>query len=443
MLRHHPSAPLHWAATVSTMVALGALALLGRPQPARIHRIPVGPLPDALALDVGTDRAIVANDAAATVSLLNLAAGRVLRTVAVGPSATVAPLTLALDPRTHHLFVADPGDDSQPGVVRLLDSRSGAVLATRHVAPGADAVAVDAPTGHVVVASAGDGGVSLLSARTGRLLQTTRLGLAPLAVAVDPRTAHAFVLGTVVLPTGQPVGAQTGLVGVLDTRSGTLVRTVVVGRDAAALAVDGTTARVFVANSAADTVSVLDTRTGVVLRTVRVGGAPAALAVDARDGHVFVANSDDGTLSMLDAGSGVLRHTVAVFLAPTIRAVTQPYALVVDEARARVYVTACGGLDRSGLRTGSGHLAVLDARSGALLRTLPLGVAPRAVAVQEGSGRLIVVDSGGVLPAAPRGAAPWLQRVMGWVPWLGRLVPRPPVASRVPGSVSVIGTDGW
>lgn len=442
LIRRRPPVLLRWAATASTLVVLGALALLGRPQPARIHRILVGPLPDALALDAGADRAIVANDADATVSLLDLAAGRVLRTVAVGPPGTFAPLAPALDPRAHRLFVADPGDNGQPSVVRVLDSRSGAPLATRHVAPGADAVAVDAQTSHVVVASEGDGSISLLDARTGRLLRTTRMGLAPLAVAVDPWTARAFVLGTALLPTGQPADGQAGLVGVLDTRTGALVRTVVVGQGAAALAVDAPTARVFVANSAADTVSVLDARLGVVLRTVRVGGAPAALAVDARDGRVFVAN-EEGTLSVLDAHSGALRRTVAVFPAPTISATTWPDALAVDAERARVYVTAWGGLERSGLPTESGQLAVLDARDGVLLRTLPLGVAPRAVAVQEDSGRLIVVDSGGVRPAAPNWAPPWLQRVVGRVPWLACLVPRLPAASRVPGSVSVIETSGW
>jgi YVTN family beta-propeller protein len=44
---------------------------------------------------------------------------------------------------------------------------------------------------------------------------------------------------------------------------------------------------------------------------------------------------------------------------------------------------------------GSGSVSVLDARSGRLLRTIPVGVAPSAIAVDERAGRAFILNSGG------------------------------------------------
>ena len=50
-----------------------------------------------------------------------------------------------------------------------------------------------------------------------------------------------------------------------------------------------------------------------VLRTVAVGAWPVALAVDAQAGHIFVVNhstrTTPGSVSMLDAGTGAILRT--------------------------------------------------------------------------------------------------------------------------------------
>jgi YVTN family beta-propeller protein len=433
--------PLGRAAGLALLLALagGVLNAMSRPPALRVSTIPIGQRPDSIVLDSRTGRDFVGDATAGTVSVLDLAHARLVRTVRVGGAYPLAPLAVALDPVTHRVFVATGGDTKDFDVVQMLDSRSGARLATVQVGHRVWALAVDSRQGHVFVADDADGTVTMLDAYNGAVLHTTTVGTLPLALAVDARTARAFVIGViggdVVLPTA------AGLVSVLDTRTGALLRTIPLGGESSALAVDERTARVFVANSSSGTVSLFDAHDGTLLRTITIGGQPNALAVDERRGRVYVVNADAGTLSLLDAASGTLLRTVRVDPTPSV-AYPLPYALAVDEARDRVYLSTWGGLESINgalALPGNGWLYVLDARTGAVLRRIVVGVAPVAVAVEEVSGRIVVVNHGGVVARDTDGwSEQWTRRLRAWLPWLGRLAAPalPPI--RVPGSVSVI-----
>lgn len=418
---------------------------LGHSRARVVQVITLGRLPDALVLAPEGDRAFVADDAAGTVTVLDLAVGHLLRTVAVGPPGRFAPLALTLDPRTHHLFVADPTDSLVPSRVQMLDSRSGARLASVPVGREANALAVDARHAQVLVANDTDGTLSLLDARTGRLRRTVPLGLLPLALAVDEHTARAFVIGpatpgALTLPSPGE-GAWVELLGVLDTRSGALIRRTPLGLGSSPLAVDPSSGRVFVACTDDDSVRVLDARSGAPLRTVTLGVAPSALAVDERRRRVYVVSAAAGTLSLLDARTGALLATRRVD--PFARAAYPlPEALAVDAARDRVYLSTYGPTDHgpNGLTLrGNGTLYVLDATTGAVLRKITVGVAPQAVAVDKHSGRVVVLNGGGMVTQTPEGwGAPWLGRLRAWLPWWGHVARPASSITQAPGSVSVI-----
>jgi YVTN family beta-propeller protein len=406
-----------------------------------VSTIALGRSADTVALDPDAERAVVGG--AGTVSVLDLAPAHLLYRVAVGDPGTLAPPALALDPTTHHLFVADRARTDAPGAVQMLDSRSGRRLATVRVGHEPGALAVDTRRGHVFVANLGEGTVSLLDARSGALLRTTPVGLVSQALAIDERTARLFVIGLAgTVDSAQPAwseGRRAGLLGLLDTRTGALLQRTQVGSGPDALAVDERSARVFVASSTAGTLSVLDARSGTLLRTVTLGGRPSALAVDERRRRVYVA--DAGTLSVLDATSGALVRTVRV--EPTPRLVyALSYALAVDAARDRVYLSTDGPVVQgpSGpTLQGDGTLYILDARTGAVRGRIAVGVAPQALAVAASSGRVVVANGGGAVLRAPADwGALWLGRLRQWLPWLGRGAAPQPTTARVPGSVSLI-----
>jgi YVTN family beta-propeller protein len=146
--------------------------------------------------------------------------------------------------------------------------------------------------------------VSTLDISTGAVLGTTPVGRAPQVLAVDTRTGHVFVVNT-----------GDGTVSVLDARSGALLRTVAIGPNPRAMAIDERTGRVFVALAgptspgsvfmSASSVRVLDARSGSILRTVTIGPDPRAVAVDEAIGRAFVV-SGGGRVRAADAWGGVL-----------------------------------------------------------------------------------------------------------------------------------------
>ena len=335
------------------------------------------------------------------------AGGPVLHTIVLGAD----PANVAVDGATGHAFVVDRNTDGYTalgqGTVSLVDTRAGTVLHAVSVGPDPRAAAIDARNGRVLIANDDDASVSVLDARSGAFLGTTHVGSHPHNIAVDTRTDRAFV-----------VNSGDGSVSVLDARRAVVLRTVRLGADFAlsGVAVDERTGRVFVGDTSGATglMHVLDAHTGLASN---VSTAPAALSpsrsyagsqpyasyssglgamteqmgVDATplagapDGRVFTVSG--AGLRALDARTGRALRTIAVGGAAS--------AVAVDARRRRVYVTWIKGVDASGFSAGPGHLTMLDERSLAVLRTVDAGMTPRAVAVDAGSGHVVVVDEGG------------------------------------------------
>jgi YVTN family beta-propeller protein len=392
--------------------------------PALVSTTPVRTLPVAMAVDPRSGHAFVANSGDDSVSVLDAHSGRLLRTVAV----VAAPTTVLVDGRIGRAFVAGSTGLS------VLDTVSGARVRPRVSLPDTGAptgyahdvtvraVAVDERTGHVFVSVSGYrrvGWVSMLDARSGAVLRSVRVGWQPDALAVDARTDRVFV-----------ANLADGTLSVLDATSGRLLRAVAVGTNPTAVAVDEQTGHAFVANNSDGTVSVLDARSGVALRTVVVS-SPMSVVVDAGTRRVIVADGFSGSVSVLDARSGaVLRTSVAGVAAPEAGDFVGAGAVVVDARRGHVFAVA-------GTRTAArGSVLMLDATSGHLLRRLPVGLAPVALALDETMGRLFVVNMRG--EGSARAGMPnlwgWVPRgLRRWIAWLPQ--PAPPTST---GSVTVL-----
>ena len=112
---------------------------------------------------------------------------------------------------------------------------------------------------------------------------------------MDERTGHIFI-------TAPGSNFQGHRVGMLDARSGALVRTVAVGGGPFGVAVDAATERAFIGNNMGNSVSILNVRTGTVLRTISVS-SPWALAVDAQTHRCLVVSFAANTVSVLDTSA--------------------------------------------------------------------------------------------------------------------------------------------
>ncbi len=146
-------------------------------------------------------------------------------------------------------------------------------------------------------------------------LAVVPVGPFPLHVAVDQRRGHVFVLGQ------EPTGTHPGRVTMLDSVTGHVLATTIVGRGASALAVDEAADRVVVLHgeprvprllpsTGLGRVDVLDARTGRLLHMTSVGHEAQALLVDEPGARVLVVAVH--TLTVLDPASGRVLHTAAL-----------------------------------------------------------------------------------------------------------------------------------
>jgi DNA-binding beta-propeller fold protein YncE len=318
-------------ATVAVVLALTSTATYERTGPgADAPTLPVGPWPTAMVLDRRTGHAFVLNSGNNTVSVLDTRRGTLLRTTAVGTF---------------------PGAFVQTGYTR--------------------AIAVDERSERVFVGGYGrPGGITTLDAVSGRALSSTALPDGPAQIMVDEVTNRVFISNA-----GVPTRM---LVSVLDATSGKLVQTITLDQGVGLVAVDERRGLVLAAGN--HRVSVLDAQSGALVRTIP--GGTGSIAVNGRSGRLFVASApagsagSTGAIDVVDLTDGAILQMIDGLF---------PQNMTIDEGLNRVYATVSPP-------TGPGHVAVIDATSGHLIRTVTVGRYPGQVVASAHTGHAFVVN---------------------------------------------------
>jgi DNA-binding beta-propeller fold protein YncE len=335
----------------------------------------------------------------------------------------VAPV-FAVDEQTGHVYLGMDGPRRGTGMIGILDSGTGRLVRTVPMPFEVDIIAVDPRTARLFVAAESGTSIRVLDSHAGTLVRD---------VSVRPTTALAVdVAGNRVYAAGGGIclsGICPAAVHVLDTRSGALLHTITLHTTRgftgwASLALDERAHRLVVARHISEryllgtAIDVVDTTPQRLVRqTFLPGVAPLTFrspVVDAPTGRTFVAV---GTFSAgpPTPNAPLPTYSVVVFNTRTGRLVhTVPLGpgevdLAVDERRGFVFATSFGLLRRAAIMdprsgqviqgvvpAGAGHLRVLDGHSGAILRTLAIGLATTSVAVDERQGRVYVANAGAV-----------------------------------------------
>jgi YVTN family beta-propeller protein len=151
---------------------------------------------------------------------------------------------------------------------------------------------------------------------------------------------------------------------------------------------------VWVVNPGADTVTVIGTRTNTVLRTIRVGDEPQAIAVDPSNRFAFVANAAGNSVSVIRITNP---SPTSAFRARSIRRFTtgaEPWNVVVSPDGRRAFVA----------NSGQDTITVLDAERPRIVGNVDLSrgrcvgpdrnrhFQPRGLAVDRNSNRLYVTS---------------------------------------------------
>lgn len=314
---------------------------------------------------------------------------------------------LAVDSRTGHAFIT--GSKS----ISMLDTSSGDILYTVPLSFAgsaetgyASSMAIDETRGRVFVAT--DSGVGVLDTGSGRLRRMIVTPEVVESMVADPRTGHLIVSG--VTPGGK---GDAMAVSVLDAIGGKVLRTVCKGTNRGRPVVDGLRERAFVFTSDITPLSngtttygnvmcMIDMRDGALLRTAPLNGIPNAAAVDDRTGRVFVTAVDvaltsgggsKGYLYALDGQSGKLDFTAQVGVGPGY--------IAVDRSRGRLLVLSFGPPPG-----GPGTVSMLDEQGKVMGGSVAADVAPLSVPVDEHTGRVFVLNGGGITSYTSNTVAP-------------------------------------
>lgn len=243
---------------------------------------------------------------------------------------------------------------------------------------GLHALAVDAATG--LAYAAGDDGVWRLDPDGRQPARRLRAGAGGQALLADADGRRLWLSDR-----------EEGALIALDVESGREL-----ARSGPLLLPAGVVAwgdRLFLAETEAARVVVLDRSTCGIIHTEPVGAAPYALAVDPVRERIWVANAGGRSLSVLDAKSG------ATLGAVELDGLGMPQGIAVDAPRRRVYAVYL-------LAPRYHALAVIDADALRIERTLrgnrlhPLTDA-YGVAVEPGSGQVLLSDVGGLVAVDP------------------------------------------
>ncbi len=330
--------------------------------------------PNIVALDARTRRVFIAvNDLIrGLVAVADERTGLVQRTLDTGADQTIAGIDID-EQRGHVLVTVAPTDTpgvsshTRAGMVLTLDARTGAVLRRARVGPDPQPTTLDAQRGRLLVFSndaVSTGRVTTIDTTSGRALRTVTLG------TVDATSDLSGVAGSALDETRGRLFAVTRhdvaySAVVLDTATGALVRTVGLGVHPEVAGVnviaDAPADRALV--GLAGRVFVLDARDGRLVHAVTLGLSTLTMVGDPRTGRVFAA--DVGRVRVLDVRTGRVVHTTPV------PATIGTYDLVAVAATGRVLLLTPAEDARGAGEVDS--LSVLDAATGALLRTTSLG----------------------------------------------------------------------
>lgn len=376
------------------------------------------------------------------VHVINTQTGRLVTTVSVPQTMQ----SLAVDEATGRVFAFDQGQ------IQLIDAQSGKLLTIAPLSGDAggptarvDAALADGRSGHLFATMALNNYSGLpapqhllmFDGRTGHTLHdltfphgqglvehqpngvTTTYYPPSLWPALDARAGRLYVFNT------------NREVSVIDTASGRLLSTRRLPVALANPVVDARTGHIFAltmprqqARSTtttrplpSSTLVMLDPRSGAMhplitsIATVWPGTPPGTLndiALDDATGHVVIVNTLHHTVDVIDATSGRLLQTTAMS--------GNPYQLALDACRHRALVGLIVSYSRV-FATADARLAVLDTRTGALLRTIPLTHPCYPLAVDAGNGHAVTVynaiddgppDRWGWMPAWLRARVPGL-----------------------------------
>ncbi|KJK47260.1 hypothetical protein UK23_20945 [Lentzea aerocolonigenes] len=190
------------------------------------------------------------------------------------------------------------------GLVQVVDTRSGAVLARADTGGRATGVAVSPDGQHLYVINGWTGAITVVDTTTGAVLDRifTQVQLSHAAMRPDGKRLYV---------------SASGGIAVVDPENFRLVAAVKVNGQPQGLAVHPNNQVLYVANAQDGTVGLVDTATAFQTSAVQVGGLPQFLAISPDGKRLYVSSmrlgeKTPGTVSVLDTTTNQVVGSLSV-----------------------------------------------------------------------------------------------------------------------------------
>ena len=263
--------------------------------------VAVGKAPRGLAVSPDGRKAWVANHGDGTLSVIDLRALKVIKTIRQGQ--LEKPRSLALTPDGRRLLVTSEGSRR----LLLIDALKDVVVrSTTTAQPDPRAVALARGGNRAWVAHRAGDSLTILDVPALKTVKTLKVGAGPEGVALSPN--ERFMLATL---------GDAGMVAVIDIARLTVATRLPAGQKPGAILFRPRTTMALVANRGSDDVTALDVASRQVVATVPVGRQPSALAINDRATRLFVANAGSNSVSVIALPGLEVTATIAAGNAPS------------------------------------------------------------------------------------------------------------------------------
>ncbi len=298
-----------------------------------------------------------------------------------------APEALAVDPKTHMLYIAY----ESPGLLVGFDPISGTVRWRTPLSNSATDVQVDSASHHVYASavsySSGRSSLYVLDGTNGRILATLYAGNGDNSIALDARRRIAYATSV----DQGIVYKYTFLSGWLNGPLSVQTSQISIGKHPEAIGVNSRLGRLYIADSTTNQVTVINEDSERTIATIAIANQPVApLRIDEATSRVYVVCSKGQELDIIDGKTNTVIARVPV--APN------PEGMAFNTATGQLYVA-----DEGTGKPGSGTtISVIDGQSLTVSGNLEIGRGPDGVEADPALHRVYVAveDSNAVIEIA-------------------------------------------
>ncbi|MFA4828189.1 MAG: RHS repeat-associated core domain-containing protein [Thermodesulfovibrionales bacterium] len=251
--------------------------------------IPLESNPRGIAINPITDIAVIANEKADSVSIVNLNTQKVISTIPVGK----APRGVSIDKGLNIALVTNSKDDT----VLFIDLNTFSVIKTIPIGKEPEGITINQATHRAYAANHKDNTVSVIDLTNNSVIRTIPVGQEPKDIAIDPVLNLALV-----------VNEKDYNVLVIDLNTNQVTGTVPTGQKPQAIDINPETHLAAVVNEKDNSITIINLQTWQTT-TIPTGKHPIDITINQLDNRALVICDEDRSLLLIDLNTNAIIKT--------------------------------------------------------------------------------------------------------------------------------------